>query len=244
MPWEALDDFDGKSAVTFVRTALGVEVAWEDGGIPLRKTYAAPAAAPSVPNIEGSAKVVVPGLLQALAHASQCAGTEGQSRYAMHRIQIRGAQGEIVASDGRQALIQNGFTFPWQEDVLIAGRGRVWRSRTAARSAGSRMQRTHPTWRLKWAGGLYTWPSTAVGRFPNVANVVPPVPPGATTLRLASQDAAFLTKALAKLPGSHDEGAPITVDLNGQVALRAKEEGQPPTEVILAGSAAEGARRA
>ena len=35
-------------------------------------------------------------------------------------IQLRGKQGEFVATDGRQLLIQGGFQFPWKEPVLVS----------------------------------------------------------------------------------------------------------------------------
>jgi hypothetical protein len=80
------------------------------------------------------------------------------------------------------------------------------------------------------------------GRFPDVAKAIPTVTASATTLRLGPQDAEFLGQSLNKLPGSRDDCAPVTVDLNGQVSLRAKDEGQvSPTEVVLAGSTVVGA---
>jgi hypothetical protein len=40
-------------------------------------------------------------------------------RTALTRLLLRGKPGEIVATDGRQLLIQGGFRFGWPEDVLV-----------------------------------------------------------------------------------------------------------------------------
>ena len=48
-----------------------------------------------------------------------------------------------------------------------------------------------------------------------------------TRLRLAPEDARFLEQALDRLPGAEEYNSPVTVDLNGRVAVRARAEGQP-----------------
>ena len=51
----------------------------------------------------------------------------------------------------------------------------------------------------------------------------------------------FLTKAVKRLPGSDDYNSPVTVDLNGDVVIRAKgEEQSAPTELILTNSSRSG----
>jgi hypothetical protein len=44
------------------------------------------------------------------------------TRYAVNHVQLDGKQGRIVATDGRQVLVQSGFKFPWDEQVLIPRR--------------------------------------------------------------------------------------------------------------------------
>ena len=34
-------------------------------------------------------------------------------------VQLRGGAGQIVATDGKQLLVQSGFPFPWSDDVLV-----------------------------------------------------------------------------------------------------------------------------
>ena len=56
-----------------------------------------------------------------------------------------------------------------------------------------------------------------------------PAPDAATSrLRLDPADAAFLADALGRLPGADRPNAPVTVDLNGRVAVRARGVGGRP----------------
>ena len=50
-----------------------------------------------------------------------------------------------------------------------------------------------------------------------------------------------MTRTLPRLPGTDSENAPVTLDLNGQVIVRARAEDQTQaTEVVLAGSEVSG----
>ncbi len=125
IPFEALADFEAKSdaTVTLVKSPGGMVASWDDGRIPQRKSYtlAKPANEQlTVPEVDWSTAMVVPGLVQALGHAKQCLATDNV-RYATDKIQLQGERGTINATDGRQALIQSGFVFPWKEDLLIPG---------------------------------------------------------------------------------------------------------------------------
>src|SRR5581483_1035698 len=66
----------------------------------------------------------------------------------------------------------------------------------------------------------------AEARFPEVARVLPEARDAATHLRLDPEDARFLGSALDRLPGADELNAPATVDLNGQVAVRARSSDQ------------------
>jgi hypothetical protein len=77
-------------------------------------------------------------------------------------------------------------------------------------------------------------------RYPRVEEVLPKAK-AATVWHLDRSEADFLLDALPKLPGERDENSPITLDLNGEVILRAKGEGQRRTvELPLNKSKVEG----
>ena len=59
------------------------------------------------------------GFLTVLDEACRTAGKEPGGRFALTRIQLRGKRGDVVATDGRQLLVQGGFRLPWSDDVLV-----------------------------------------------------------------------------------------------------------------------------
>ena len=74
-------------------------------------------------------------------------------------------------------------------------------------------------------------------RFPEVDYQLPDVSAATTTLTLTENDAEFLTRAAKRLPGAGEMNAPVTLDLNGAVVVRAKsDEQQSPTDLILRNS--------
>jgi hypothetical protein len=78
-------------------------------------------------------------------------------------------------------------------------------------------------------------------RFPKVRDVIPDSTQAMTRLKLDPTDAQFLTDALGKLPGDEVMNAPVTLDLNGKVRVRAVDaQGGSATELILARSSYSG----
>ena len=40
-------------------------------------------------------------------------------RYALQCVQLCGAKNRMAATDGRHLIVQTGFDFPWDEDLLL-----------------------------------------------------------------------------------------------------------------------------
>jgi hypothetical protein len=59
-----------------------------------------------------------PGLLEAFTAAADSCDSDSV-RFALGHVQVRGEHGSIVATDGRQLLVQGGFQFPWTSDLLV-----------------------------------------------------------------------------------------------------------------------------
>lgn len=89
----------------------------------------------------------------------------------------------------------------------------------------------------KWRVGLAADPA---GRFPDADRVVPWPEERRTRWLLDEGSARELDAALATLPGKEGRGGPVTVDLFGPPAVRARGEHGPPVGVVLSGSRAEG----
>ena len=56
-------------------------------------------------------------IFDALVDASKCVDSDN-ARYSLASICLRGGKSQIISTDGRQALIQDGFSFPFNDDVL------------------------------------------------------------------------------------------------------------------------------
>ena len=240
LPLDALADFEGRIE-TPVRLETTVEGAiaaqWLDGAVPQSKQYV-PSNTDDLTKFPDDPEQIAengPELWKALADASECAARE-PIRYSTEKLQLRGNSGEIVATDGQQLLIQGGFRFSWQEDVLIPNTT-LFSSRDLA--IGSAVSVGHTATHVTFKTGLWTlhFPIDTEGRYPHVDECIPNLTGVCTRCRLDPADAAFLGKTLPSLPGGDDDNAPVTVDLNGHASVRTRAQGQArTTEVVLSRS--------
>lgn len=178
-------------------------------------------------------------LRQALHHAMMTTEREA-IRYAVDHIQLRAETGEIVATDGRKLLVQSGFEFPWQDDLLVP-RNHVFGCGELPGHAPVFVGNTGE-WLVFRIGDWTFYLKIATNkRFPDVDPLIPRPQDAIARFQLASDDARFLSKSVPRLPVDDELNEPITVDLNGCLAIRAKANGQPhPTEIVLANSQVDG----
>ena len=237
LPLDALADVEGRddTPVVLEAAAPGRTVArWDDRGIPQSREYPVPdlAGLPPFPAPPTATESCPADLLDALAEAAQTTD-EGSSRYALDCLQLKGASGEVVATDGRQILIQGGFRLPWDGDLLVR-RTPLFAARELPRDRPVAVGRTEAHVVLR-AGPWTIWLTVrADARFPRIEHAVPDANGASTRLRLAPEDAAFLDRSLDRLPGGDAHNAPVTVDLNGRVAVRAQAGGgDRVTELVL-----------
>jgi hypothetical protein len=244
LPADALADFEGGKEETVTLETIGpqgMQAHWTEGSVPQLRAYTIndkneALAFPALPERWYRQER---SLLEALREATTSTAKEG-TRYALQRVQLRGAKGEIVATDGHQLLIQRGFSFPWTEDVLVpALRSFGIKEIAEEPSVSVGKTETHVGVRI----GPWTFLLTVDGksRFPRVEDVIPRSTGTITTIRLDAQDASFLTRSLPRLPGGEENNSPLTLDLNGHVAVRARgEDPERVTELILSRSAVGG----
>ncbi len=179
----------------------------------------------------------LPDLLDALSEATATAG-EDSSRYALGCLLIKeGRDGrEVVATDGRQVLIRGGFRLPWAGEVLVRS-SPIFEARELPRDRPWSIGRADSHVALRCGPWTLHLEVQADARFPRV-DMAFPAPDAATSrLRLDPAAAAFLIDALGRLPGADSPNAPVTVDLNGHAAVRARGSSEgPATELVLARS--------
>jgi hypothetical protein len=125
LPFEFLDDCSGKrdEPVRVEATGKGrVTAQWRDGSVPQIVQYdsAVPPDADKFPSPPETSTENPAGLLKALDDARDTTDPS-PTRFAMDCVQWRGATGSLAASDGRHLLVQSGYQFPWQDDLLIPG---------------------------------------------------------------------------------------------------------------------------
>jgi hypothetical protein len=155
------------------------------------------------------------------------------ARYALNCIQLRGDRHEVIATDGRQLLIVEGFALPWTGDVLIR-HVPLFAGRELPRDQPVSIGKTDTHVAVRTGGWTFFLEIQKDVRFPRVDQVIPEYEATATRLCLDATDATFLSQALERLPGADEQFSPVTLDCNGRIALRAKGVDQvQPTELIL-----------
>lgn len=240
----ALDDFEGKqdSNVTLIQKAPStVEARWEDGGVPQCREYAA-IHADRLSAFPAEPRRFTPfdaSFLKAFDAAAQTA-SRNHVRIAFSRLQLRGESGEIIGTDGRHLLIQRGFSFPWKESILVPALGVFGISEFCnAGVVAVGKTDTHICIRV----GPWKWflQIDKASSFPRIDQVIPKRSRNGTDFHTDPQDAAFLLQALPELLGHEQENADITIDLNGNIAIRGKDEKNGSvTELVLSRSKATG----
>lgn len=240
VPFELLRRSEGtkNELVTLETSGEIIHANWTDAGIPQAAQFETLEFGefPSLPE----QMVANPSqLAEALRDATETADKEA-NRYALNHLRLRGSDGQIAATDGRQLLVQDGFTFPWDDELLIPA-NRLLTTSTLAGGEAVEIGRTDD-WVTLRSGSWSVWLRIEkTARFPQVDDHLPPISNAATTLHLSDADAEFLTNAVKRLPATDDYNSPLTVDLNGAVSVRAKgPEDQTPTEIVLSGSRRDG----
>jgi len=240
VPFDLLRRFEGtkNEPVTLEASGETIHANWTDAGIPQAAQFETLefGGFPSLPE----QMVANPSqLAEALRDATETADKES-TRYALNHLRLRGSDGQIAATDGRQLLVQDGFTFPWDDELLIPA-NRLLTTSTLAGGEAVEIGRTDD-WVTLRSGSWTVWLRIEkTARFPHIDDHLPPITHTATTLHLSDADAQFLTNAVKRLPATDDYNSPLTVDLNGAVSVRAKgPEDQTPTEIVLSGSRRDG----
>lgn len=243
LPLAALADCQGrgKGTLEFQPAKAGkIEVRWEQAGTPHRREYASRETPDRpFPIWPSHDSVNDPRLLESLVEAMEIP-TGAPALKSMQCLQLRGKQGDVVATDGRQLLILGGFQFPWKDSVLVP-RTTVFAAKEIARGEVVRVaqSKTHVFIRIGgWTVALAI--ETAV-RFPNVDQVIPKVDLVTTRWHIGGDEGPALAAMLDRLPAAREEQAPVTLDLAAHVIVRARaEEEKRCTDVVLPGSQREG----
>ncbi len=238
IPITFLDDCEGSRDDAVVLEAIDdktIRARWSDSGIAQTALYDRPTTTEASiwPKIPRKLAENPGRLLTALRDASDTTDSES-TRYALGHIQLRPKHGEICATDGRQLLVQRGFSFPWNEDVLIGRSGIFGHAEfQAAKTVSIGYTDGWVTlcvgpWSLQFA-------VNKTGRFPRTDDVFRPAASACSSCQLSAADILDLQRLLPLMPAADESDAPVTIDLNGHFAVRARAlRMTEPVEIKLA----------
>lgn len=137
------------------------------------------------------------------------------TRYSLGCIRLRGSDGQVAATDSRQAYAVSGFAFPVDE-VLVAG-AVISKLPCIANCSSISIGRADSWLAIRCAVGTQRWSIDLKipdkGRFPNVDQCFPAVESARSELTVSEQDALYLLKHLRELLGTSKESNPVTLDL-------------------------------
>jgi hypothetical protein len=212
---------------------------WDDAGVPCRASFDRPDAQRihAMPDRPTQMSVNRPELLRAMIDAATCCDP-GSVRYSLGCLQLDGAKGRIAATDGRQIFRASGFQFPWPETVLVP-KPSVFAWKELAGNDVSIGRQGDWLW-FDIGPWSFALAIDKHGRFPDVNPFFSTSLPPVARCRLDGRDAEFLLRTLPKLPGNLEQNWPVTLDLNGSVAVRACGDQPEPTEVVLQRSTRDG----
>ena len=239
-----LEQIEGRTSdpVTLEQVTSGKGRArWDEGAVPRVADFETVIAdsVPALPHPPSEWAAMPDGFLTAMDEAARTTAKES-GRFTLSRIQLRGRPGQIIATDGKQLLIQGGIRFPWPDDVLVP-RVPAFGLRELSAETPIAVGRTERHVAMRAGRWTFWLAIDSSSRFPDAQAVVPK--PSAVTCRLFldEADVAFLVNALPKLPGQDDDHSPITLDLGREVLVRARaQNGDAVTEVELSRSRVEG----
>ncbi len=176
---------------------------------------------------------------QALTVAS-LATAQDNTRFALAKLQLSGRDGQVVATDGKQLLLQGGFHFPWSDIILVPRLGALTRKNLLPPEPLF-LGRTEQDLVLRLGPWRFLLRIDTQSRFPNTRGVIPSLRGITSTLVLQRGDAELLAEALRELPAQDDTNRAVTLDLTAPVMVRARAEGSDHlTEVELPTARVEG----
>ncbi len=238
LPGSVLDVAEQTDTEAFELHPLGktrVRVRWPGGEREFDLVKANRPVWPESPDRWGQAD----GLLLTALHEAGRTADRSPGRWASHRVQLQGAAGRVVGTDTKQALIWDGFRFPFDESVLVpavaAFGSKEWK-REAVRVGRTK---SHVVFAVgTWTLGLAVDPS---GKFPDATAIVPKAQTP-TVVHLSEDDARLALTRLNDTPHDDDDTNAVTLDATeGGVAVRWRlGDDKPRNELRLPGSRSTG----
>ncbi len=221
VPSTAFDAADTAGAVELVPDGLAWQVRWTGTNGPQMVSFEPIPHTPPLPPRPGQLADVPPTFLTALHECGRVTARDAGTRYATNRVQVQGANGLVVGTDGHQALLWGGFALPFDADVLVPVVP-VFGTKTLATESEVRVGRTDHHLVVAAGPWLVFLRSDVAGRFPDVRGAVPRAHAPVSVLDLGDADAERCRVAIAGRTSADDEST-ATLDVGPSSVLRAGE---------------------
>ena len=195
-----------------------VNVRWDEYGIPQRKSFNKeeprdPCILPVPERFEVDALQLYDGIVAAFPYTDPDA-----QRYALGGVALNGSNSTIAATDGRQMMIQSGYTFPWKENVVCPA-SKIFTSKEL-RSLGDTVSiGLVDGWLCFQVGHVTFQLREADGKFPNVESIWVDNE-GEQWVNLNPADVKFVLKRLGDMPGKEEGSSPVVLVFDDHVSIR------------------------
>ncbi len=241
LPWTTIKELALKKngAVDLDVNGNTVSLSWNVNGVQQQKTVPSLGLTDKRLPAKPENMITHPiALFDALSDAAKCVDPEN-TRYSLGSICLRGSKAQVVSTDGRQALIQDGFSFPWENDVLCPV-SKIFGSKELREYGDTVKIGFEDHWAFFNVGSVNIWLKEIDGRFPQLDQFTRDIS-GHSWLHVDPADAAFVSERLDNLPGKADRESPVYVHLNGNIVVRGHDQvQQTATELRLTKSRYDG----
>lgn len=144
------------------------------------------------------------------------------TRYALGCIRLRGSDGQVAGTDGRQAFVHSGFSLPPGELLVLANAIKKFDalSKANAISVGLRddwIGLRVGTINARWSLDIKR---QTTGCYPDLDRCIPRLVDSRSRLVINDSDATFLIEQLKRLSPDRFEQGPITIDTAGVPTVR------------------------
>jgi len=231
---------DGIVLLDIIANGKG-QAKWQDGAGPHTLDFVStpPQKIGKFPDSPSELVPAKAGVLTALADAGEVTAPIAV-RFALNRVVLRGKEGQIISSDGRQLLIQSGFDFPWQDNLLIP-RVSAFGNKELQQFSKVQIGATDHHVCVQTGPWTFMLKIDKDARYPDIQTVIPKASSLISHWNFTAENVPLLLDKLSTLPGSAEDGWPITLDLKDTVCIRARAtDSEAVVEHVLTGSQREG----
>jgi hypothetical protein len=223
LSWETVKTLSAKRNIdmsfTLQEDSVRVQIGEEQRWVPREKQVS------TLPSNPSTMVTHSKQLLEAIQVASKCTDSNSM-RFALGGVCLRGETSQILATTGTQLIVQEGFDFPWDTDVICP---------TAKIFACKELKEVDTNevlvgyvdsgWVYFSIGEISLWLRAIEGKFPKVDTLLIPSE-NMEYLDIHSIDATFLLEKFETLPGKKENDSPIHLVLNDKVQIRAFDTSQ------------------